>query len=95
MMWLVLEDRKVEKQLEKCPESIQEEYELWKQLIEHSGPAAPRNIRGYRDHALSGPWKGARSSSLDYKWRVIYIISNQRVEVIVLEVTPHDYRKRS
>jgi hypothetical protein len=47
-------------------------------------------IPGYRDHALKGEWKGARSSYLTKKWRVLYVIERERFEVLVLELNPHD-----
>ena len=94
-MWLILESRKALKQLEKCPKHIRKEYETWKKVIEFSGPQALHSIPGYRDHALKGEWKGARSASLNYSWRVIYFIDKERIEVKILEVTAHDYRKKN
>ena len=94
-MWALVESRQTLKQLKKCPNHIRKEYETWKKVIEFSSPQALRAISGYRDHALKGQWKGARSSSLSYSWRVIYFIDNKRIEVKVLEVTPHDYRKKN
>lgn len=37
-----------------------------------SGPEGLRAINGFRDAALSGDWKGYRSSRLNEQWRVIY-----------------------
>jgi toxin HigB-1 len=94
-MWAIFEGRKALKQLKKCPHNIKKEYETWKKVIEFSSPQALRAISGYRDHALKGQWSGARSSALGYNWRVIYFIDKKRIEVKVLEVTPHDYRKKN
>jgi addiction module RelE/StbE family toxin len=94
-MWTVLESRSVLRRLRRCPKRILEEYEAWKKVIELSGPASIRLIPGYRDHALKGQWYGARSSSLDYQWRVIYLVDGDLVQIHVLEVTAHDYRKKS
>jgi len=94
-MWAILESRNVSKQLKRCPERIRKEYEAWKKVIEFSGPQALRAISGYRDHALKGEWKGARSSYLNIQWRVIYYIDRKCIEVRVLEVTAHDYRKKN
>ncbi|TAN04900.1 MAG: type II toxin-antitoxin system mRNA interferase toxin, RelE/StbE family [Rhodanobacteraceae bacterium] len=35
-----------------------------------------RLIRGFRDEALSGDWKGHRSSRLNEQWRVIYSVES-------------------
>ncbi len=40
---------------------------------------------------LKGEWKGARSSYLTRKWRVLYMVEGDRFEVLVLEVNPHEY----
>jgi len=47
-------------------------------------------IPGYRDHALKGEWKGARSSYLTKKRRVLDVVEGHRFEILVLEVNPHD-----
>lgn len=91
-MWTVYESHKVIRQLDKGPKEILKQYEAWKKLIELSGPHTLRKIPGYRDHALKGEWSGARSSSLNIQWRVIYVIVEEMVQVKVLEVNPHDYR---
>lgn len=91
-MWTVYESHKVIKQLDRSPKEILKQYEAWKKVIELSGPHTLRNIPGYRDHVLKGEWSGARSSSLNIQWRVIYVIVEEMVQVKVLEVNPHDYR---
>ena len=94
-MWAVLEDRNLEKQLDKAPKEIKAKYEIWKNIVLTQGPLGLVQIKGFRDHALLGEWKGARSSYLNKQWRVIYVVQSDRVQVVVLEVAPHDYRKRS
>ena len=94
-MWGILESRSALKQLKKCPDQIKRQYETWKKVVEFSGPYVLREISGYRDHALKGEWAGSRSSSLNIQWRVIYVIENKSVQIKVLEVTPHDYRKKN
>ena len=64
-------------------------------MVELSGPGAIRQIPGYRDHALKGEWAGARSSYLNIQWRVIYMVEADFIRIKVLEVNPHDYRKKS
>lgn len=59
--------------------------------MELSGPNALRRIPSFRDHALKGEWKGARSSYLSKKWHVLYVVERDVLEVLVLEVNPHEY----
>jgi addiction module RelE/StbE family toxin len=58
-----------------------------------SGPSGLRGIKGFRDEALSGDWKGCRSSKLNEQWRVIYQVVADALLVRVIHVTPHDYRR--
>lgn len=90
-MWEVLESRTCRKQIRKAPREVLREYEAWKEVVASSGPRALRKIPGYRDHALKGQWKGARSSSLTRKWRVLYVVERDVLQVLVLEVNPHEY----
>lgn len=86
---------RLDKQLSTAPVEIQKRYEKWKNIVEISGPSGLRMIRGFNDEALSGNWKGFRSSRLNQQYRVIYSIENDEMYVQVVEVTPHDYRRRS
>ena len=94
-MWTLFENKIVRKQLMKCPKHIKKEYEAWKKTIELSGPWALKKITGYKDHALKGNWRSARSSYLNYQWRVIYFIDKKEYKIFVLEVNFHDYRKKN
>jgi addiction module RelE/StbE family toxin len=58
-----------------------------------SGPSGLRGIKGFRDEALSGDWKGCRSSRLNEQWRVVYQVVADALLVRVIRVTPHDYRR--
>jgi addiction module RelE/StbE family toxin len=69
-------------------------YEKWKDIVSISGPDGLRQIRGFRDESLRGEWKGHRSSRLNIQYRVIYKIENALVLVQVVNVTPHDYRRK-
>jgi len=53
-----------------------------------------KQIRGFKDEALRGEWKGHRSSRLNIQYRVIYKIEKDLVLVQVVNVTPHDYRRK-
>ena len=48
-------------------------------------------MQGFRDEALSGEWKGFRSSRLNPQWRLIYKVHRAQLEIHVIEVDPHDY----
>ncbi|WP_415357658.1 type II toxin-antitoxin system mRNA interferase toxin, RelE/StbE family [Halioglobus sp. Uisw_031] len=85
----------MDKQLAKVPMEVQKRYEKWKDIVEISGPAGLKLVRGFRDEALRGEWRGYRSSRLNQQYRVIYQVEGNRLKVYVLEVTPHDYKRKS
>lgn len=66
-----------------------------KDIVHLQGPKGLYEIKGFRDHSLKGDWQGARASRLNEQWRVIYYVDSNEVKILVLEVTPHDYRKKS
>ncbi|MBO6703180.1 MAG: type II toxin-antitoxin system mRNA interferase toxin, RelE/StbE family [Pseudomonadales bacterium] len=94
-MWKVYEHRRIDKQLQKLPVDILKKYEKWKDIVEISGPSGLRLIRGFRDEALRGEWKGHRSSRLGQQYRIIYKVDGERLLVEVVEVNPHDYRRKN
>lgn len=91
-MWRILEHRKAARQLDSLPAQALQRYEKWKDIVAISGPGGLKQIRGFRDEALKGEWKGYRSSRLTIQYRVIYRVLNEQVLVQVVRVTPHDYR---
>jgi len=93
-MWEIYEHRKAVKQLASLPIDVLKRYEKWKDIILISGPDGLRQIKGFRDEALRGEWKGYRSSRLNIQYRVIYKIEKDLVLVQVVNVTPHDYRRK-
>lgn len=93
-MWRIEEHRRVEKQLSgQVPQEILKRYEKWKDIARLSGPPGLRAIKGFHDEALSGEWKGHRSSRLGLQWRVVYRVVADALLVQVIQVTPHDYRR--
>ena len=76
------------------PDNILKRYEKWKDIVEISGPAGLKQIKGFHDEALQGKWKACRSSRLNIQYRVIYRIENEALFVQVEKLTPHDYRKK-
>jgi addiction module RelE/StbE family toxin len=93
-LWLILEHRRLDKQLAKLPTELLKRYEKWKDIAEFSGPQGLMAVRGFRDEALTGEWSGYRSSRLNQQYRVIYRMQDDRLEIRVVEVVPHDYRRR-
>lgn len=93
-MWQIEEHRRVDKQLSGAvPIEVLKRYEKWKDIARLSGPAGLRAIKGFHDEALSGEWKGHRSSRLGQQWRVIYQVVADVLLIQVVQVTPHDYRR--
>ena len=93
-MFVVSETKTASKELDKAPSEILEAYEFWKNMVQISGVTGLKSYPGFKDHALKGEWQGARSSYLNRKWRVIYFSNLEEIYVVVVRVTPHDYRRK-
>ena len=93
-MWQILEHKRLDRRFKSLPADVLKRYEKWKDIISLSGPESLRLIREFRDEPLRGQWKGFRSSRLNLKYRVIYKIEASEILVKVIDVTPHDYRKK-
>jgi len=92
-MWQILEHRRVDKQCAAVPKEILKRYEKWKDIATISGPLGLRQITGFHDEALSGEWKGCRSSRLGAQFRVIYRCLPDQSIFQVMSITAHDYRR--
>jgi len=93
-MWRIEEHHRVDKQLSgRVPQEILKRYEKWNDIAMLSGPPGLRVIKGFHDEALSGEWKGHRSSRPGLQWWVIYRVSANVLLIQVIQVTPHDYRR--
>ena len=92
-MWRIEEHRRVDNQLGAAPKEILKRYEKWQDIVCLSGPMGLRAIAGFHDEALSGQWKGFRSSRLWLQFRVIYRVVAADLLFQVETVTPHDYRR--
>ena len=92
-MWSILEHRRVDRQLGGAPREVLVRYEKWKEIVALSGPVGLRRIKGFHDESLSGKWLGHRSSRLGIQWRVLYRIEAEEVQVLVVSMTAHDYRR--
>jgi len=93
-MWQILEHKRLDRRFNSLPIEILKRYEKWKDILAISGPKGLIAIRGFRDEALLGKWQGYRSSRLGLKYRVIYQVEAAEILVKVIDVTPHDYRKK-
>ena len=93
-MWILYEHRNLVRRLPRIPEEILKRYEKWKDIVAISGPHGLRLIKGFQDEALRGKWVGHRSSRLGARYRVIYRVEADKVYVRVVDITPHDYRRR-
>jgi addiction module RelE/StbE family toxin len=92
-MWRIEEHRRVDKEVATIPKDILQRYEKWKDIATITGPPGLRLIRGFHDEALSGEWRGYRSSRLGLQWRVIYRITAEKLLFQVASITAHDYRR--
>ena len=68
-----------------APVEVQKRYEKWKDIVSISGPQGLKQIRGFNDEALSGKWKGFRSSRLNIQYRVIYKVQNKQVLKAIMD----------
>jgi mRNA-degrading endonuclease YafQ of YafQ-DinJ toxin-antitoxin module len=92
-MWRIEEHRRIDKQIASVPKDILKRYEKWKDIASISGPPGLRLIKGFYDEALSGRWKGYRSSRLGIQWRMIYCTIPEELIFQVASITAHDYRR--
>ncbi len=92
-MWRIEEHRRIDKQVSSVPNEILKRYEKWKDIASISGPPGLRLIKGFHDEALSGRWKGYRSSRLGLHWRVIYRVIREKLLFQVASITAHEYRR--
>ena len=76
------------------PIEILKRYEKRKDIAALSGPSGLRQITGLHDEALSGEWKGHRSSRLGLQDCVIYQVVPGAMQFHVVSITAHDYRRK-
>ena len=93
-MWELYEHRRVVRRLRHLPIEIRKRYEKWKDIARISGPAGLRQIKGFHDEALSGEWRGHRSSRFGVQYRLIYRVVEREVLMLVIDITAHDYRRK-
>ena len=93
-MWEIYEHNTLVKKFSKIPGEVLKRYEKWKDIVTISGPKGLRLIKGFHDEALRGQWKGYRSSRLGKQYRLIYKIEGKKLYVKVMDINPHDYRRK-
>jgi addiction module RelE/StbE family toxin len=93
-MWEIYEHNSLVRKLRRIPVEVLKRYEKWKDIVMISGPQGLRLIKGFHDEALRGEWQGFRSSRLGKQYRLIYRIEDRKLYVKVIDVTPHDYRRK-
>ena len=93
-MWEIYEHNSLVRKFPKIPKMVLKRYEKWKDIVEISGPEALRLIKGFHDESLRGKWQDHRSSRLGLQYRLIYKIEKKQLYVQVIDINPHDYRKK-
>lgn len=91
-MWVIYEKKSVSKSLKKLPIQIRQKYKVWVEVVKNGGSRNLKNFPGFRDGALQGELRECRSSRLNIQYRVIYSEKKDIKEIIVLKVTPHEYK---
>ena len=90
----VIITKSAEKQATRAPQYIRDNLLYWKKEVELFGIQAIRQHKGYHDEPLKGKRLGERSIRLSRQWRAFYLEKkNGIIEIYVLEVTPHEYKK--
>ena len=92
-MWRILYHRQALKRIKKLPPQIREKLGVWAEIAIQEGPAGLKAFPGFNDEALSGDWKGYRSSRLSKQYRVIYSVGKEELRIFVVDVTAHDYKR--
>ena len=92
-MWHIFYHRQAVKRIKKLPPQIREKLDLWVEVATLEGPAGLKTFPGFNDEALSGDWKGFRSSRLSRQYRVIYSSERDVVRILVVDITAHDYKR--
>ncbi len=92
-MWMIYETKGVAKALKKLPQQIKRKYKAWVAVVRFGGSDNLKNFPGFSDEKLKGELRNCRSSRLSIQYRVIYSESKAIKEIIVLKVTPHEYKK--
>jgi len=91
-MWVVYETKSVTKSLKKLPIHIRRKYKVWIEVVKNGGSRNLQNFPGFSDEGLQGELRECRSSRLNIQYRVIYSEKKDIREIVVIKVTPHEYK---
>ena len=83
--------RKFEKDLERAPSHLRDKAIFWIEVVESLGLRVVRKRPGFHDEPLKGKRRGQRSVRLNQAYRLIYREMRGEVEILLLEVTKHEY----
>lgn len=67
----------------------------WISFVEKNGIKLAQESASFRDHELSGKWKGYRAASFGFAARVIYRVIDSKIEIVEIEriTTTHNYKR--
>lgn len=90
---LVKISKKVQKDVVKIPENLQEKLYFWVRSVSEFGLLKTRQSKGFHDEPLKGDRKGQRSIRLNKAYRAIYVESSDgHIEFVeIVEVNKHEY----
>ena len=92
IVWNVYETKVVTRNLRKLPKQVQRKYKVWVEVVRSGGSANLQNFPGFKDESLQGELRSCRSSRLNIQYRVVYSEKKDVKEIVVIKVTPHEYR---
>lgn len=90
-MTVVRRTKQFEKELANVPSHLRDKAIFWIELVEMVGLREVRKKPGFHDEPLKGKRKGQRSVRLNVDYRLIYRELRGEVEILILEVTKHEY----
>jgi len=90
-MWSIFETKDVTKSIRKLPRDICRKYKVWVEIVRKGGADNLINYPGFKDKKLKGKLRECRSSRLNIQYRVVYIEDKDIKEIVVLDISPHNY----
>jgi len=88
---VVRRTKQFERDLAVVPLHLRDKAIFWIELVEMVGLREVRKKPGFHDEPLKGKRKGQRSVRLNVGYRLIYRELRGEVEILLLEVTKHEY----
>jgi toxin HigB-1 len=88
---IVTRTRALDKQLDQVPRHLRDKAILWIEFVETLGLREVRKRPGFHDEPLKGQRKGQRSIRLNNAYRLIYREVRSGIEILLLEVSKHEY----